>query len=312
MDLEEDKIRKLVLVSKMYYEDEMTQHEISEIMKLSRPLISKYLAMAKEIGIVEIKIKSPYESDTYILSILKERYNLKGGGLVPPASDVNVTEGLIVKTAHQFIVEALKTHYRVGISWGNMIGEVVELFNHNPQYLGFTGEVTSLLGNSTTANKHYHTDGLCRTFGEKTGLVPTFLHAPALLESQEELNFFTKLEIYKKIREQWKNLDLAIVNIDNHPSVPDLATASRFGDKLSSLHAVGHMISYYYDIDGNIIESDDDLVIRVPLEDLKNTDIVVGICNCNTNIGTLLGALRTGILTHIFVDERIATEVITY
>ncbi len=312
MDVKEDKIRKLVLVSKMYYEDEMTQNEISQVMHISRPLVSKYLSEAKEFGIVEIKIKSPYQSDNYIMSILKERYGLQGGGLIPPASDVGVTEGLIAKAAHQFIVDTLQTHHKVGIGWGNMIGAVVELFQNMPQYLGFRGEVISLIGNSTTANKNYHTDALCRTFGEKTGLFPQFVHAPALLESSEELNFFKKLEIYKKIRRLWKELDVAIVNIDNHPSVPDLATASRFGNKLSASRAMGHMVSYYYDIDGNIITSEDDLVARIPLEDLKQADIVMGVCNCNTNISTLLGALRTGILTHIFVDERIAAEVIKY
>ncbi len=312
MDLDEDKIRKLVLVSKMYYEDDMTQNEISKVLKLSRPLISKYLSMAKEVGIVDIKIRSPYESDNVIMSILKDRYGIKGGSLIPPANNVSLTEGLIVKSAHQFILDTLQTYRRVGIGWGNMIGQVIELLQHNPGTLGLDGEVISLIGNSATANKHYHTDGLCRVFGEKTGLSPQFIYTPALLESPEELHFFTKLEIYNKIRYQWKHLNFAIVNIDNHPSVPDLATASRFGDKLAKHQAVGHMVSYYYDIQGNIIHSDEDLVTRIPLEDLKKADIVMGVCNCNTNISTLLGALRTGILSHIFVDERIAGEIIKY
>jgi deoxyribonucleoside regulator len=312
MDLDEEKIKKLVLVSTMYYEDNMTQSEISKIMHLSRPLISKYLSMAKELGFVEIRIRSPFESDNHIMSILKERYKIKGGGLISPASKISVTESLIIKSAFQFVMETLETHKNIGISWGNMIGGVVELLNARPGVMGMSGQVSSLLGNSTTANKNYHTDELCRIFSQKTGLTPNYVHAPALLESQEELNFYTKLEIFKRINQQWKNLDFAIINIENHPSVPDLATASRFGKTLGIKKAVGHMVSYFYDIDGNIIESENDLVTRISLDSLKKADVVLGICHCNINISTLLGALRTGIITHIFVDERIALETIKY
>ncbi len=36
----------------------------------------------------------------------------------------------------------------------------------------------------------------------------------------------------------------------------------------------------------------------------------MGICRCNVTVDNLMGALRTGILTHIFVDQGIAKEVV--
>ncbi len=81
------------------------------------------------------------------------------------------------------------------------------------------------------------------------------------MKASEILNFFNK------IQESWRNINFVIVNIENHPSVPDLATASRFGRKLKK--AVGHMLSYYYDKDGRMIASENDVVYRISLDQLK-------------------------------------------
>ncbi len=74
--------------------------------------------------------------------------------------------------------------------------------------------------------------------------------------------------------------------------------------------AVGHMVSYYYDKDGNIIENENDIVYRITVDQLKKADVVMGICRCNVTVDNLIGALKTGILTHIFVDQQIAQEVV--
>jgi len=69
------------------------------------------------------------------------------------------------------------------------------------------------------------------------------------------------------------------------------------------------MVSYYYDKDGHIIENENDVVFRIPLEQLKKADVVMGICGCNVTVDNLIGALKTGIITHIFVDQEIAQGV---
>ena len=56
-------ILKLVEVSRLYYEQEMTQAEIAKQLKISRPVVSKLLSEARDRGIVQINIKSPLESD---------------------------------------------------------------------------------------------------------------------------------------------------------------------------------------------------------------------------------------------------------
>ena len=301
-------MKKLVTVAKMYYEDNMNQSEIAKVIGVSRPLISILLSEAKELGIVEIKINSPFEMDNNIMRVLCKTYNIKGGSLINGVNSKSMTEKMIVKSSYDFIKKTANHGEYIGISWGNMIGDVVEFIENQEEKLIIDGNVCSLVGNSATANKYYHTDELCRAFGQATGCEPHFALAPAFYETNEDLISVSKVDFLSKIQQSWEKVNFALVNIENHPSVPDLATASRFGSKIKD--AVGHMVSYFYDKEGNIIESENDVVLRIPLEQLKKADIVMGICRCNVTVDNLIGALKTGILTHIFVEQQIAQEVV--
>ncbi len=306
--MDNEKVQMLVSVAKMYYEDNLNQSAVAKVLGVSRPLVSKYLADAKDLGIVEIKIHSPFESDDVILDTICERYGIKGGNLIKGVNSNSMTEKMIVKSSYEFLLDTLKDGDCVGMSWGNMIGAVVKKTEQLEFDVKLNGDVCSLVGNSATANKNYHTDELCRAFSQATGLTPNFILAPAFYENSEELENIRSFELYQGIQKKWEKINFAIVNIENHPSVPDLATASRFGEKIKT--AVGHMVSYYYDEDGNVINNDSDLVYRISMDQLKKADVVMGVCRCNTTTKNLIGALKCGIITHIFVDQKIAEEVV--
>ena len=308
--LDANKIEKLIQVAKKYYFDGMTQNQIANELDLSRPMISKYLAEAREVGIVTITIKSPLEGDNLVIDLLKERYGIQGGSMIPHTGQPSVAEGLIARSAAQFFLDTLKPDIHVGISWGNIISSIISIVAEQFNHPGMTGEVSSLIGNSNTANRNYHTDSLCRNISSITGFTPNYIHAPALVESQDDYGLLTRTESYHKIFKHWSNLDVAIFHIDNHPSVPDLATASRFGHILTQKKAVGHMLTYYFDVNGEFIHEENDLVVRIPLELLKKIKIRIGVCSGNVNANALRGALNTGLITHLFANEKTAEDAI--
>jgi len=79
-------ILKLVEISRLYYETNLTQAEIAKRMNISRPAVSKLLSEARIRGIVTIEIKSPLMSDELLLRDLSEVYDLQGGLVVPSGS----------------------------------------------------------------------------------------------------------------------------------------------------------------------------------------------------------------------------------
>ncbi len=197
--MEQKKMQKLVTVAKMYYEDNMNQSQIAKAIGVSRPpLISMFLADAKELGIVEVKIHSPFEMDDNVMDTLREVYNIQGGNLIKGVNSKRMTEKMIIKSSYDFIKSVIGHRDNIGISWGgNVIGDLVEFMEAQDEKLMLDGKVCSLVGNSATANKNYHTDELCRAFCQVAGCEPPhFALAPAFYETREELESVRNIEFF--------------------------------------------------------------------------------------------------------------------
>jgi DNA-binding transcriptional regulator LsrR (DeoR family) len=140
-------------------------------------------------------------------------------------------------------------------------------------------------------------------------LDPYFVYAPAFPATLEEREAYANTDHYREIETKWDKIDTVILSIGNYPSVPDQATALRFGKKLQEQKAVGVFLSYYFNKDGQIISGSNDYVIHIPLEKLGKVPKVVAIC-LDTSAEAIVGALRTGFITHLITDERTAMEIL--
>ncbi|MEG1107357.1 MAG: sugar-binding domain-containing protein [Oscillospiraceae bacterium] len=301
MNISNEKADKLVTIAKLYYEDNKTQNEIAAKLNISRPLVSRYLNEARTFGIVHIEIRSMLEGNNLLLNQVRNLYNIKGGIAVPDGADDTITNLNTAKVALGLLHR--QQQLRCGLGWGSIIGAVISAMEEEEFPEGVAKEVCPMIGNSGVSNRDYHSNELVRVFARKTGAAPTYWHTPAIVASEQELLQMKDLENYKSICHAWENMDAAIVNIGNYPSVPDFATAARYGNKLAEEKAVGRFLCYYFDKDGSIIRSENDCIMQIPVETLARTPIILGICAGNVKPRALAGALRTGIFTHLIAPE---------
>ncbi|WP_126426786.1 sugar-binding domain-containing protein [Brevibacillus marinus] len=77
--------RELVRVAKLYYMQGLTQADIAQKIGVTRPIISKLLQRAKEMGIVEIIIKDETVSMVELEQQLERLYALEEAIVVPAA-----------------------------------------------------------------------------------------------------------------------------------------------------------------------------------------------------------------------------------
>lgn len=307
MSLRSEKIEKLVSIAKMYYEENRNQNEIAAVMGISRPLVSRYLAEAKEYGIVRIEIKSPVEEEKLILDALYERFGIRGGCAV----ETRLNEADANRDIAEAVIDGLSqlSSSAVGIGWGSMMGVICRQMKKRPPLSQLT-VVYPLVGNSGVFNRDYHPGELISVFAERTGGIPKYWSAPAFVDSVEDARALREEKSYKAIERGWKSVKVAFVGIGNYPSVPDFATAASYGSRLTEQKAVGKLLCYYYDINGHIIKPDLDLTMQIPLEILSKRRFVVGICGANVGARALEGALKTGILTHIVAPKKTLKNII--
>ena len=300
MSATRDKIAKLAEIARLYYEQERNQSDIAKIFGVSRPLISRMLKEAKELGVVQIRIDAPVEGG-FVLNQARNIFGLRGGVLIPsPVGEGNANQE-IASRAIDYLKELGGLH--IGIGWGTIIGMVVSLLERQTREKEAYQSVCPLVGNSSVSNRNYHSNENVRIFSESAGAHPFYLHAPAIAESGQELELIRQLENYKTVEDAWRRLDVALVNIGNYPSTPDFASVARFGDLLSRKKAVGRLLMYCFDIHGEIIRSDTDYSVQIPTRTLAGCRKVVGICAANVKPQAVLGALRTGLVHHLVVVE---------
>ena len=67
----------LAAVANLYYNSELTQSQIAERLYTSRSKVSRMLKEARELGIVQIHIREPWERNLVYETRLKELFSLK-------------------------------------------------------------------------------------------------------------------------------------------------------------------------------------------------------------------------------------------
>jgi len=306
----DSEINKLIQVAKLYYEENLNQSQIAKKIGVSRPLISNMLTKARNMGIVEIKIKEPFANNTLLLNQLRNVFNVQGGFVIPSANSPYLTEKAIINQSLVYLKDTLQEVKCLGIGWGYTMGELIDAVTESDLNQTFEGQVGPLIGTASIPNKGYHPSELVREFSSKTGLNPKFIFAPAFPPSEQEHDLYVNTDNYQALQSFWDSLDTVVVGVGAHPSVPDHATALRFGDQLQKEGAVGKILSYFYDKDGRIIKGENDFALQIPLQTLSQVKRVVAICPAEINAKAILGALKTGFITHVIMTEEKAKEVI--
>ena len=305
---EAEKLRRLAHVARRYYLEDRKQSDIAAELGVSRPMVSRMLSEARELGVVEILIHEPGARAASLLDRLRLAGAIRGGVLVEDGGDEDETNQLLSQGAVD-LLRQIGTR-RLGVGWGYLIGQLVTWLEKNPQLNSTVTDICPLVGNASIPARNYQSNENVRLMAQQLGAAPHFLYLPALPDNLEEKQLLCSTEVYRRIQQQWETIDTALVNIGDYPSSPDFASLVRYGGLLQQQHACGRMLVYYFNENGTIIQSDQDFAIQVPLETLLRCPNIVGVCSANTSARALRGALRTGAFTHIVARAALAQTLL--
>ena len=297
LDTSLEKQKKLAYVARRYYLEERKQSDIAQELGVSRPLVSRMLSEARELGIVEITIHEPGARAARLLERLRLSHGIRDGVLVEDGPDNDATNRSLSQGAVE-LLNRLDTR-RLGVGWGYLIGQLVSWQEENPRPGSTVTDICPLVGNASIPARNYQSNENVRLMAQQLGAAPHFLYLPALPESLEEKRLLCSTEVYRQICRQWESLDTALVNIGDYPSSPDFASLVRYGGLLQQQRACGRMLVYYFNEAGTVIQSDQDFAVQIPIDTLKRCPNIIGVCSANTSAKALSGALRSGFFTHI-------------
>ena len=213
MDNKELKQERLMIqAAKLFYQDGLSMVEASELLGISRQKFSQLVKMAKETGVVQIKILDPEENRILELEeALKNRFALKKVRVVEVFSDQGeLVRKSVGEAGFRLLSELVKPGDKIGIAYGRTLYQLV-LFARpiNCPNLG----VVQLMGGLSRISADVVATEIPRRLANILDAQVYYLMAPAFTKDQATRDAILQDEnVQATLREK---IDIALVGIGN-------------------------------------------------------------------------------------------------
>jgi len=304
--------RLMIQAAKLFYQDGLSMVEASELLGISRQKFSQLVKMAKETGVVQIKILDPEENRILELEeALKNRFALKKVRVVEVFSDQGeLVRKSVGEAGFRLLSELVKPGDKIGIAYGRTLYQLV-LFARpiNCPDLG----VVQLMGGLSRISADVVATEIPRRLANILDAQVYYLMAPAFTKDQTTRDAILQDEnVQATLREK---IDIALVGIGNLSSEATLIRTETITQaehqELLDKKAVGDVCGIYFDVQGRIIDfPGNQRRIARSLEDLKKIPFVVGIAGGLDKTQAILGALRGGLVNALVVDKITAERLL--
>jgi DNA-binding transcriptional regulator LsrR (DeoR family) len=310
----EENIRLLIKVALLYYNEKLTEQEISARLGISRPKVSRLLKKALEIGIVEIKINTNNDL-TSMEKEIEKKYKLQEVKIVEYKTEENeLLKKELGKAAAELLVRIIKNGDIIGVSWGTTIALIPQFIKINKRLN--TCLFVPLVAGLGQAPYEIQANNIAIEFAKAFGAKWQLLHAPAIVENLEVKKSILSDSMVKKSLEIAAKADVAIVGIGGPINTSTILESGYFGEneinELNREGAIGDICSRFFDINGNICERAEinNRIIGISLEQLKQIKRVVGVAGGKNKIQAIKSALKGSYINILVTDTVTAEELL--
>ncbi len=307
----DDRYKILSEISYMFYEEGLTQVEISKKIGLSRPTIAGMLKEAKEKGIVKIIIQSNDYNLLQTQSMVTEKYKLKSCQITSYKGE-EVTKQEVGNLCARFVEENINSINALGIGWGTTLYSFVNSSKYlNAQNL----KIIPLVGGGGHADVNFHSNVLVFSLAKKFDCKANFFYAPAIAENVQMKETFEKSGLVKEVMEEGKMVDMALIGVGNPLKSSTYRKLKYFSDseleEIRKKNIVGDALTSFYTANGDVIPTRfTDRMIGQSIDDLKNIKDVVVVASGIDKYESIQGILNLGFVSHLITDDLNANKLL--
>jgi DNA-binding transcriptional regulator LsrR (DeoR family) len=314
--LSNDHERLLVKVSRFYYEQELTQSEISERLRLSRQKVQRLLKQAIDQGIVQITIRPVIGAFPELERTLEDRFGLQEAVVIETSNfeDQFVVAKEVGVGAAEYLRRVVQPHDSIVISWGgSLLGMVNALYSVSQQIELDGIKVIQGLGGLGDPNKEVHAADLTRRLAQVFGGEAVLLPTPGVAGTRESRDTYFEDPFISHILEQARTAKMAIMGI-GAPRLDSILmregriVSAQDLENLKHSGAVGDINLRFFDENGEIVQSNfDQRVIGITLNEIQRIKRVVGVAGGVAKLPAIRGALA-GKLVDVLVTDQITAQ----
>ena len=302
-------MEQLLAVAKMYYEQGLTQQEIAEKVFLSRSHVSRMLKEARALGIVEIIIRSPFENHVSLEISLAERFGMEKI-LVAYTENTGPREEFnsVCSMGASYLNSILTNRSVLAVSKGKTVAATIGALKPSKTLPDM--RFVQLAGSMESINPDIDEMFILQRVAALYGCDCKRLLVPYLLDDEESKALICRHSATREVLRCHKDVNTFISGVDTM-----LYWAERMDEKdvhpLMNQGAVGCMWGYFFDINGNIIDTP--LYNRMIIPDrsiFQSAQTRICIASDRFKDKAILGALRGGMCNVLITNSKIASQIL--
>jgi len=315
-DLSMERHELLAEIAEMYYLDKLSQEEIAQKVKLSRPSVSRLLLDARDHGIVEININRPIPTVPSLEEAVRDSFGLKDVHVLERrgSEDENAIR-LMGRLGAAALTPIIVDGMILSLSWGTAVHGVIQALR--PRRLPGV-KVVQMIGGIGAPYRSIDGPEQCRKAAEILGAQHYYLNAPIMVDNAEVAIALRNDHSIREVLELARQSDIALMGIGS--TNPEVSTQYHSGyitfedlRRLEKLGAVGSMSASFFDVMGNSVHADwiDACTIGVNQADMDRFGTVIAVAGGRRKAPAIVGAVRTGIVDILITDDSAAQDMLT-
>jgi deoxyribonucleoside regulator len=313
MATKKEEIERSIIIAKQYYEQNLSQEEISKIMGLSRPTISRILKKAIDDNYVQIRVVDPFQEKRDLSVRLGIKLNLEHVIVIPGEySNQDLLRRALANKAADYISKIIKSNDIVGVGWGRtlyMISESIKPENYVDNLL-----FLPLLGGVGQVDPSFQVHIITQNFSKVFNASIQQYHMPGLVSDKELREKLLQTENAKEILFNWEKLTKAIIGLGEAPIEKDVLSSTCFSEAekedLYKNGAIGDICMRWFDINGVPVNYLDQEIMSIDLDILRKIPQVIAIAGGIKKSDAIIGASNGKYINTLITDELTAENVL--
>jgi len=301
-----DQDELLVTAAILYYQQDRSQEQIARELRVSRPTVSRLLARAREVGIVQIAIVPP-KADTTLAPALCDGLGLQSvhiaGGVADPADPGPVLSDQLDAALAEADLHAGDVFL---VSWGRAVYSLARCERKpRPGVL-----VVPSLGGNHGDRPWFQPNEVAGLWASALQGIPRYLHAPAIVSPGLLRSLLAEPGIRSTL-DLWDRAKVSLVGIGAWPKPdPSYAAAGFPTDDPALASAAGDVAGRSFTEDGEIVPfAGDAALLAIAPEQLRRVPHSIGVAADPAKAKAVVGAARAGLIDTLVTDTATARAV---
>ncbi len=315
MKFSDEHVGRLIEIARAYYENDATQADIAQMFNMSRSMVSRDLALAREIGIVEISIRDPRQRMPGFRERLLVLFpHLKDVVIAPVFNgDADVVRANLGRAAAGYLAASLQPGQRLALGCGRTLRAMIDSL---PARRVPDIEIVQAMGNIGHEAHGIDYNEIARQAADALGGRVYYVSAPAILgpragtaQAFAEANLTLNHALARA-----RAADVMVVGLGSLESDQLYVQAGLIDARdLDAVRgrAVGDICGRFFDINGQAVATPfDNRVVGIALSDMARAAAAVGVAGGPDKIDPLIGALRGRHINVLISDEHTISQLI--